>query len=74
MAIDIQALGFHHLSVRERLNLIEQIWETLPEQVDPSDVCEWHQDELTRRRAKADAVMFSGKPWQEVLDRLEHGS
>lgn len=74
MAIDIQALGIDQLSVPERLDLIERIWETLPEQVDAAEVPDWHQDELAKRRAQADAAPAVGKPWREVVDQLERGS
>jgi putative addiction module component (TIGR02574 family) len=33
MSISIEALGIDRLNVRERLELIEQIWDSLPEQV-----------------------------------------
>lgn len=74
MAIDMQALGIDQLSVPERLELIELIWETLPQQVDPSEMPEWHRDELAKRRAQAEAAPAMGKAWREVVDRLERGS
>ena len=55
MAIDIEALGIHQLTVPERLNLIEQIWDSLPEQVDPSEVPDWHRAEVSKRRSQAEA-------------------
>lgn len=67
MAIDIAAMGIHQLSVPERLGLIEQIWETLPEQVDASEVPEWHLAELAVRRSQADDHPARGKPWREVM-------
>jgi len=42
-------LGIHKLSVGERLELIEQIWNSLPEQIAPQDIPEWHLTELARR-------------------------
>jgi len=33
MPVTIEALGIDQLSVRERLDLIEQSWDSLPEQV-----------------------------------------
>ena len=33
MSVNIEALGIDRLSVSERLELIEQIWNSLPEQV-----------------------------------------
>jgi putative addiction module component (TIGR02574 family) len=74
MPVSIEALGIHQLSVSERLDLIEQIWDSLPEQLDPKDVPEWHLIELAKRRATAAARPGEGKPWREVLDRLEGGA
>jgi putative addiction module component (TIGR02574 family) len=74
MPVTIAALGIDRLSVRERLELIEQIWDSLPEQVNPDEVPEWHRAELARRRAEADASPRAGKPWREALARFETGS
>ncbi|HJT79120.1 MAG TPA: addiction module protein [Gemmataceae bacterium] len=74
MPVSIEALGIDRLSVSERLELIEQIWDSLPEQVAPHDVPEWHLAELARRRTRAAAQPGFGKPWREVLGPLEGGS
>ena len=71
MAATLESLGIDRLSVRERLDLIEQIWDSLPEQVDPQDVPAWHLEELARRLADAKANPGVGRPWREVLDELE---
>jgi putative addiction module component (TIGR02574 family) len=74
MSVGITALGIDKLSVRERLDLIEQIWDSLPEQVEPGDVPAWHLEELAKRRAAAAARPGVGKPWRDVLGPLERGS
>ena len=73
MSIDFKSLGIHQLSVPERLELIEQIWETLPDQVDRLEIPDWHQEELAKRRSEAEANPSLGKPWREVVDRLFRG-
>jgi putative addiction module component (TIGR02574 family) len=70
MALDATSLGINELSVGERLELIELIWESLPESVSPGDVPPEHLAELQKRRAAMDAHPGEGKPWREVLDRL----
>jgi putative addiction module component (TIGR02574 family) len=70
MSINIEALGIDRLSVRERLELIEQIWDSLPENVNPEEVPAWHLVELARRRAEAEASPREGKPWREALARF----
>jgi putative addiction module component (TIGR02574 family) len=73
MAVTIESLGIDRLSVRDRLDLIEQIWDTLPEHVNPDEVPEWHLAELARRRAEAEAAPREGRPWREALERFEGG-
>ena len=51
--------------------LIEQVWNSLPEKVDPSEVPAWHLAELAKRRAEADERPGEGRPWREVLGQIE---
>ena len=74
MAVRIDSLGIDRLSVRDRLDLIEQIWDSLPEQVEAQDIPSWHLAELAARRGRATEYPGVGKPWREVLERLEGGS
>ena len=74
MTVRMSSLGIDRLSVRDRLDLIEQIWDSLPDQDEPQDIPDWHVAELAKRRASAAESPGVGKPWREVLDRLEGGS
>jgi len=58
------------MSVQERLDLIEQIWDSLPEQLAANEIPDWHLVELKKRYEKAKANPGQGKPWREVLDSL----
>jgi putative addiction module component (TIGR02574 family) len=70
MSINVDFLGIDRLSVGERLELIEQIWDSLPECVDLENVPDWQIAELAKRRAEADANPGVGKTWRDVLDQL----
>lgn len=70
MSATVPELQIEQLTVGERLELIEQLWNSLPETVDAADVPEWHLAELVRRRADAAAQPGIGKPWREVLGSL----
>jgi putative addiction module component (TIGR02574 family) len=48
----IEAPGIDRLTVRERLELIEQIWDSLPEQVNPDEIPAWHLAELANSRSE----------------------
>jgi putative addiction module component (TIGR02574 family) len=65
--VDAAAFGIEKMTIAERLDLIEQIWESLPEEPRPSEIPAWHLDELTQRHA--DIGLGVGKPWREVVER-----
>jgi putative addiction module component (TIGR02574 family) len=71
MPATLESLGIDRLSVAERLELIEQIWDSLPDDVAPEEVPEWHLAELERRYADAMSRPGIGKPWREVLSDTE---
>jgi putative addiction module component (TIGR02574 family) len=74
VAVRIDSLGIDRLSVRDRLDLIEQIWDSLPDQVESQDIPAWHLAELAARRSRASETPGVGRPWREVLERVEGGS
>jgi hypothetical protein len=55
MSVSIEALRIGRLSVGECLGLIEQIWNNLPDQIDPQEVGDWHRAQLAKRREQAHA-------------------
>jgi putative addiction module component (TIGR02574 family) len=71
MPVTIQSLGIDKLSVVERLDLIEQIWASLPDQVQLEEIPPWHLVELSKRLAEAEAAPGAGQPWREALAELE---
>jgi putative addiction module component (TIGR02574 family) len=71
MPVDLESLGIDRLSVQDRLNLIEQIWNSLPETLEPHEVPDWHLVELARRRADAITRPGEGRPWREALGSPE---
>lgn len=74
MSINFESLGIDRLSVGERLTLIEQIWDSLPDRISPEEVPAWHLAELAKRRAQAEAEPGAGKPWRDVLGSLEEST
>jgi putative addiction module component (TIGR02574 family) len=59
--------------IGERLELIEQIWDTLPERVIVDELPAWHLDELAKRRAEAEVAPGVGTEWREVLKKFGSG-
>jgi putative addiction module component (TIGR02574 family) len=62
--------GFDQLSVPERLALISQLWDSIPESDEDFPIPEWHREELDRRLAEADAAPEAGIPWEQVRAEL----
>lgn len=71
MPTDLANLGLDKLTVQERLELIETLWDSLPEQLDISMIPDWHVAEIAKRREDAKARPGVGKPWRDVLEPLE---
>lgn len=65
----LTSLGIDRLSPAERLRLISEIWDSLPEQAPPKLTDEQSQ-ELDRRIALMDANPAALLPWAEVEARV----
>lgn len=69
MPTTMQQLGIDRMSAEEKLQLIEEIWDSLS--LEQMPIPESHRRELDRRLAKADANPSASVPWEDVLKRLE---
>lgn len=58
------------LSVPERLDMISELWDSIPDSLEELPVPEWHREELERRLTAADADPGAALPWEEVRERL----
>ncbi len=58
------------LSVQQRLELIGELWDSIPDSLDALPIPAWHREELERRLAAADADPEAAIPWEEVRRRL----
>ncbi len=62
------------LEVAERIELVEEIWETLSADPGALPVSPAHQQELDSRLADLEAYPEAGSSWAEVRERLERRS
>jgi putative addiction module component (TIGR02574 family) len=60
---------FSHLSPEERMQLAEDLWDSLPER--HVQLSEAQRAELERRRDLHVADPARGHPWRDVLDEIE---
>ena len=58
------------LTVEQRLELIGELWDSIPDSLDELPIPEWHREELERRLAAAEADPDAAIPWEEVKKRL----
>ncbi|MGP0068908.1 MAG: addiction module protein [Isosphaeraceae bacterium] len=69
MSTLITALGIDRLSVGERLQLVQEIWDSLEDEVSILPLSEAQKQELDRRLASLDANPDAVVPWEEVEAR-----
>ena len=60
---------FRHLSTAERIQLAEDLWDSL--ETGEHSLSAEQTAELDRRREQLRTDGVLGKPWQDVLDRLD---
>lgn len=60
----------HSLSVSDRLQLLEEIWDSLVETPEAVPVTDAQRKELARRRRAHARKPSAAKPWAEVRARL----
>jgi putative addiction module component (TIGR02574 family) len=58
------------LSPEQRLELLEQLWESLSEMPEAVPMTDAQREELDRRLDDLDREGPVGIPWNEVLDRI----
>jgi putative addiction module component (TIGR02574 family) len=66
----LQALGIDRLSTEEKVRLIGEIWDSIPDSSDQFGIPEFHREELDRRLAVCEADPQAGSIWEEVKKRL----
>ncbi len=76
MPVTVEALGIDKLTVAERLELIDQIWDTIPADAADAEgegvaLPDWQVRLLEGRLAAAEANPGAGRPYREVLDELQ---
>jgi len=71
MTETLQALGIDRMSVLDRLQLVEAIWDTIPDSPVDLELPNWHQEELERRVIAADADPNADIAWDDIMKRLK---
>ncbi len=66
----MDTIDIAHLSPAERLQLLEQIWDSLATTPESVPVTSAQREELERRLDELDRVGPVGIPWDEVLRKV----
>ena len=58
------------LSTAEKLELVEELWDSIPEADEALELTVEQREDLDRRLAEADADPDGGVPWEEARERI----
>jgi putative addiction module component (TIGR02574 family) len=62
-----------HLSLPQKLQLVESLWDQIAESQETLPVPEWQKEELDRRNERYESNPSSGVPWEEAKRRIRGG-
>jgi len=60
------------LSAAERLELVEELWDSIADEDQVLELTPEQREDLDRRLAEADADPTGGSSWEEVRERIRH--
>jgi len=60
------------LSAAERLELVEELWDSIADEDDALALSDEQRVDLERRLAEGDADPTGGTPWADVRERIRH--
>ena len=66
MSPTLQALGIDRLSVAERIALVQEIWDSIAADAEPSPLTEEQKQEVDRRLAAHQANPQAAIRWEQV--------
>ena len=72
MSQPLPQFDIQQLDAFERLELISQLWDSLPDSTESLPIPEWHRQELEQRITAADADPSATIPWDEVKKSLKN--
>lgn len=65
-SVSLRDLGIDRLSIEERLQVADAIWDSVVHEVETSPLPEWQRAELQRRLADSMANPDTVRPWADV--------
>ena len=69
-AVPIPPPGFDDLSIEEKLDYVQSLWDRITARPEEIPVPDWHRQVLEERLAAYRANPNEGRSWEEVCDEL----
>lgn len=66
----ISASEIASMPIQQRIQLVEDIWDSIAEMPEAVEVPEWHKQELEKRLEAYHSNPNEGSPWKEVTKRI----
>jgi putative addiction module component (TIGR02574 family) len=66
----ISASEIAEMPIQQRIQLVEDIWDSIAEMPEAVEIPEWHKRELEKRLEAYHANPNEGSPWQDVKKRI----
>jgi putative addiction module component (TIGR02574 family) len=63
--------GFDELSMDEKLDYVQSLWDRIAVQPQDVPVPEWHREVLNERLEAYRANPSEGRPWEEIHNQLQ---
>lgn len=63
--------GFDRLSIEERIEYVQSLWDQVSSDPSAVPVPGWHRDVIAKRLERQQADPEEGSPWPVVRERLE---
>jgi putative addiction module component (TIGR02574 family) len=70
--LPLPPLGFEALSVEEQIDYVQSLWDHIAANLDQVPLQQWQQALLEERLAAHHRAPEEARPWQEVIDRIQH--
>ena len=70
---NISASDIAEMPLDQRIQLVEDIWDSIAELPESVAVPEWHKDELEKRLDAYHANPSQGTPWRDIKNRITRG-
>jgi putative addiction module component (TIGR02574 family) len=70
MSPTLQSLGIDRMPIKDRIRLVDEIWESIAAETVGEEIPQWHKDILDERLAYLEANPQNSVPWEEAMGRI----